>query len=86
MLSALLAQMPSHELLARVSTDGAYDTKGCHAAIAQRSAQAVIPRKRTVNREKRPGWEQQCAMQRCEPAKGWGGGSGRNGVVFTEEA
>ena len=43
MLSALLAQMPSHELLARVSTDGAYDTKGCHAAIAQRSAQAVIP-------------------------------------------
>jgi hypothetical protein len=42
MLPALLAQIPSHKLLARVSTDGAYDTKGCHAAIAQRSAQAVI--------------------------------------------
>jgi hypothetical protein len=39
----MLSALPSHELLARVSTDGAYDTKGCHAAIAQRSAQAVIP-------------------------------------------
>ncbi|GKT23154.1 hypothetical protein AVHM3334_10720 [Acidovorax sp. SUPP3334] len=29
--------------MASVGGDGAYDTKGCHAAIAQRGAQAVIP-------------------------------------------
>jgi len=43
MLPELLAQIPSDEALASVSADGAYDTKACHAAIAQRGAQAVIP-------------------------------------------
>lgn len=43
MLPELLAQIPLHEPIASVSTDGAYDTKACHAAIAQRGAQAVIP-------------------------------------------
>lgn len=43
MLPVLLAQIPPDEPIASVSTDGAYDTKDCHAAIAQRGAQAVIP-------------------------------------------
>jgi hypothetical protein len=43
MLPELLAQMPPDEATASVSADGAYDTKDCHAAIAQRGAQAVIP-------------------------------------------
>ena len=43
MLPELLAQIPPDEALASVSGDGAYDTKACHAAIAQRGAQAVIP-------------------------------------------
>ena len=43
MLPELLAQIPLGERLASVRTDGAYDTKACHAAIAQRGAQAVIP-------------------------------------------
>ena len=43
MLPELLAQIPPDEALARVSADGADDTKACHAAIAQRGAQAVIP-------------------------------------------
>ncbi|GKT20265.1 IS5 family transposase [Acidovorax sp. SUPP3334] len=43
MLPGLLAQIPPDEPIASVSTDGAYDTKDCHAAIAQRGAQAVIP-------------------------------------------
>jgi Transposase DDE domain len=29
--------------LSQVSADGAYDTKGCHAAIAERDARATIP-------------------------------------------
>ncbi len=46
MLPELLRQIPGDEEIASVSADGAYDTKGCHAAIAQRAAQAVIaPRK-----------------------------------------
>lgn len=43
MLPELLAQIPPDEALASVSADGAYDTRACHAAIAQRGAQAVIP-------------------------------------------
>lgn len=45
-LPEVLAQIPPGEPIASVSADGAYDPKGCHAAIAQRGAQAVIsPRK-----------------------------------------
>lgn len=43
MLPELLGQIPTDEAIASVSADGAYDTKGCHAAIVQRGAQAVIP-------------------------------------------
>lgn len=43
MLLELLEQIPPDEPIASVSGDGAYDTKACHAAIAQRNAQAVIP-------------------------------------------
>ncbi|APW35968.1 IS5 family transposase [Rhodoferax koreense] len=43
MLAELLKQIPADEALANVSADGAYDTKGCHAAIAERGAMAVIP-------------------------------------------
>ncbi len=46
MLADLLAQIPESEAIGSVSGDGAYDTKGCHAAIAQRGAHAVIPVRR----------------------------------------
>jgi hypothetical protein len=42
MLPELLAQIPPDEALASVSAEGACDTKACHAAIAQRRAQAVV--------------------------------------------
>lgn len=41
MLPELLGQIPADEAVASVSGDGAYDTKACHAAIAQRGAQAA---------------------------------------------
>lgn len=41
-LPALLEQIPADEKIARVSSDGAYDTKECHEAIASRAAHAVI--------------------------------------------
>ncbi|WP_194714281.1 IS5 family transposase [Noviherbaspirillum soli] len=43
MLPNLLGQIPPEEQLASVSGDGAYDTKGCHEAIALRQADAIIP-------------------------------------------
>ena len=43
-----LVQIPLDEMVASVSEDGADDTKACHAAIAQRGAQAVIPPRRNA--------------------------------------
>jgi hypothetical protein len=43
MLPSLLGQIPSDEPLGSVAADGAYDTKNCHAVIAARDAQAIIP-------------------------------------------
>jgi len=43
MLPELLSQIPPDESIASVGGDGAYDTKACHAAIALRNAQAIIP-------------------------------------------
>ena len=57
MLSCLLDQIPVDETVASVSGDGAYDTKGCHEAIAQRGAQAVIPTRKNAKpwKDQRPG-------------------------------
>lgn len=45
-LPDLLAQIPPNEQIAIVGADGAYDTRKCHAAIAERHAEAVIPVRR----------------------------------------
>lgn len=43
MLPDLLNQIPAHEQIGSVTADGAYDTRKCHDAIANRGANAVIP-------------------------------------------
>jgi IS5 family transposase len=45
-LLELLAQIPEDEKISSVGGDGAYDTRKCHAAIAERDAAAVIPVRR----------------------------------------
>jgi hypothetical protein len=45
-LPGLLAQISGDERILSVGGDGAYDTRGCHAAIAGRGADAVIPVRR----------------------------------------
>ena len=52
MLPELLSQIPLDEAIGSVSGDGAYDTKACHAAIAQRQAQAVIPPRKNAKQWK----------------------------------
>jgi Transposase DDE domain len=48
----LLGQIPPDEALASVSADVAYDTKACHAAITERSAQSLIPPRKNAQRWK----------------------------------
>ena len=43
MLPELLDQIPPEQEIASVTADGAYDTRKCHDAIAERGADAVIP-------------------------------------------
>ena len=43
MLPELLDQNPPDQEIASVTADGAYDTRKCHDAIADRGAAAVIP-------------------------------------------
>ncbi|MCG7505409.1 IS5 family transposase [Mesorhizobium retamae] len=45
-LPDLLAQISDDERILAVGGDGAYDTRNCHAAIAARKADAVIPVRR----------------------------------------
>lgn len=56
-LPCLLDQIPAEEIIASVSGDGAYDTKSCHEAIAQRGAQAIIPTRKNGKpwKDQRPG-------------------------------
>jgi len=55
-LPCLLDRIPVDESIASVSGDGAYDTKGCHEAIAQRGAQAIIPTRKNAKpwKDQRP--------------------------------
>jgi len=57
MLSCLLDQIPADEIVASVGGDGAYDTKGCHEAIAHLGAQAIIPTRKNAKpwKDQRPG-------------------------------
>jgi IS5 family transposase len=48
MLPELLSQIPDDQPIGKVSADGAYDTRGCHSAIAARSACAVIPARKNA--------------------------------------
>ena len=47
-LPDLLSQIPAEEEIASVTADGAYDTRKCHDAIAERGAHAVIPPRRNA--------------------------------------
>ena len=48
MLPDLLGQIPSDEPIASVTADGAYDTRACRDAIADRGAGVAIPPRRNA--------------------------------------
>jgi hypothetical protein len=43
-----LAQISADQDIASVTADGAYDTRKCHDAIAERGANAVIPTRKNA--------------------------------------
>ena len=47
-LPDLLSQIPETQAIASVTADGAYDTRACREAIADRGANAVIPPRRNA--------------------------------------
>ena len=47
-LPDLIGQIPADEQIGSVTADGAYDTRRCHDAIADRGAHAVIPPRRNA--------------------------------------
>ena len=53
-LPDLLNQIPEDQPIDRVTADGAYDTRACHAAIAARGAAAVIPPRKNGKPWKEP--------------------------------
>jgi hypothetical protein len=64
MLPCLLDQIAGEERIESVRGDGAYDTKGCYEAIAQRGAHAIIPTRKNAKpwKDKRPGAEARNAI------------------------
>jgi Transposase DDE domain len=59
-LPDLLAQIPADQLIGTVTGDGAYDTRTCHSAIAERGATAIIP----IRRNGCP-WKEDCPAARA---------------------
>ena len=47
-VTEMLGQIPTDEAIGSVTADGAYDTRKCHDAIADRGAHAVIPSRRNA--------------------------------------
>ena len=52
-MPSLLQQISEQEPIDSVSADSAYDTQGCHEAIAARGAEAVIPTRKNARLWKR---------------------------------
>ena len=69
MLPELLGQIFPDQPIDKVSADGAYDTRACHAAIASRDACAVIParKKRMTLAGKRTGRKGQKRNRPLDP-------------------
>ena len=59
-LPDLLAQIPADQTIGTVTADGAYDTRTCHSAIAERCATAVIPIRKNGRL-----WKEDCAAARA---------------------
>lgn len=84
-LPDLLDQIPADQPIGRVTADGAFDTRACHAAIAERGAAAVIPPARTASPGRNTRQGRWCATTPCAVAAALAGPSGSAGPATTVE-
>lgn len=81
-LPDLLAQIPQDEHILGVGGDGAYDTRACHAAIAERGADAVSRSVATGNHGQRTAPASMLAMKRYALQSALAALSGRSGAAI----
>ncbi|WP_276308244.1 IS5 family transposase [Roseovarius nitratireducens] len=68
MLPELLDQIPADQEVGSVTADGAYDTRKCHDAIADRGVHAVVPPRRNAKPWKASHQHQGCRGAQRVPA------------------
>ncbi len=87
MLPELLKQIPPEQEIASVTADGAFDTRKCHEAIAERGAAAIIPpRKNAPSHGSLTPPARSRATRLCAHHGGSVGPSGDNGAAITAGA
>ena len=86
MLPELLAQNPADQAIASVTADGAYDTRKCHDAVAERGAQAVMPPRRNAKPWKAITAGAVARNEALRASKYLGQRSGEDGAAITAEA
>lgn len=72
MLPELLAQIPADEPISAVYADGAYDTRDCLDAIANRQAAAVIPPRKNASLWRRSSPGSECRNEAVRVCKRFG--------------
>ena len=85
-LPDLLRQIPADEKTGSVTADGAYDTRKCHDAIADRGDHAVIPPRKNASRGRPSQPVQWRATTPCGQANTWVERSGGDGADTTAKA
>ncbi len=81
-IAELLSQIPSHEAVASITGDGAYDTQDVHEACRLRGAMPIIP---TANvRGCAKDWDLHIATKQSRHVCGWGAPFGNAGVAITD--
>lgn len=86
MLPDLLAQLPPDQEIATVTADGAYDTRACHDAVADRGAAAIIPPRRNARPGSRTRQEPERATRSCGRQSILAGSCGGTGAATTDVA
>ena len=71
-LPDLLGQAPEDDEIGTVTADGAYDTRRCHAAIAARGAEPIIPIRRSGRPWKEDGPAAQARIETLRATRHYG--------------
>ena len=85
-LPDLLSQIPPGEEIGSVTADGAYDTRKCHDAIAERGAYAIIPPRKNAKPWTTVTAGAVARNEACAPRNTWAARFGDDGADTTAGA